>query len=123
MREKFLIAACLLAFSFPALSQPEQVPEPQSTLERIEELLNPANIIKGQITERDVDEIFDLIRSGMAGRPQEPSEELKQKLDRLTTRLMIRGGMAGEILLNEIESRIKRKVREVNEPQSLPGAI
>jgi hypothetical protein len=122
MREKFLLAACLVALSTPALAQ-DQAPEPQSTPERIEEILSPANILKGQITERDVDEIFDLIRSGIAGRPQEPSEELKQKLDRLTTRLMIRGAMAGELLLDEIESRIKRKVREVNEPQSLPGAI
>ena len=123
MRQKIFLAACLIVFSAPALSQPEQVPEPQGTLERIEEILSPANILKGQITEQDVDQLFDILRSTIAGNPKEPSAELKQKLDRLATRLMIRGTMAGDLLLNEIESRIKEKVRQLDEPKPLPGAI
>jgi hypothetical protein len=123
MRVKIVLAACLIALPAFALAQPEEVPEAQSTFERIEEILSPSSILKGQITERDVDELFDLLRAMIAGNPREPSEELKQKLDRLATRLMIRGGMAGELLLDEIESRLKQKVRELNEPDSLPGAI
>jgi hypothetical protein len=123
MRGKYLVTACLLGLAAPVYAESDSIPEPPGVFERIEEILSPSSILKGQITEQDVDEIFDLIRSAMLGNPKEPSDELKQKLDRLASRLMIRGGMAGSLLLDELESRIKQKVRELNQPERLPGAI
>ncbi|MGH8718255.1 MAG: hypothetical protein ACREV0_04830 [Burkholderiales bacterium] len=122
MREKYLVAACLIALSTSVLAQ-DQIPEPQTTLERIEEILSPGSMLRGQITEEDVSEIFALLRSAMAGKSVEPSERLKQKLDALALRLQIRGALAGSLLLDELEARMKRFVRELNQPPRDPNAI
>lgn len=122
MRKKLLLAVCL-ALSTAALAEPDAIPEPQSTLERIEEILSPGNMLRGQITEEDVSELFELLRSAMAGKSVEPSERLKQKLDALALRLQIRGALAGSLLLDEFEARVKGLVRELNKPPRDPNAI
>lgn len=116
MRKKSLIATCLIAFSAPVFAEPEPTPPAQSTMERLGEILSPSEIIRGQISEQDVSELFAVLRSQIAGNPRELSPELKRKLDALAQRLQIRGALAGSLLLDELETQMRKFVRELNEP-------
>ncbi|MGH8729972.1 MAG: hypothetical protein ACREV9_17830 [Burkholderiales bacterium] len=122
MRKNFLLAVCL-ALSTPALAEPDPIPEPQSTLERMEDILNPANVLRGQLSEEDVSELFAVLRSQFTANPRELSPHLKQKLDAIAQRLQIRGALAGSLLLDEMESKMKEFVREMNKPPRDPNAI
>jgi len=116
MGEKFLVAVCLVALSAPVFAEPEPTPPAQSTIERLGEILSPDEILRGQFTEQDVSELFAVLRSQVTGNPRELSPELRQKLDALAQRLQIRGALAGSLLLDELEARMREFVRELNEP-------
>lgn len=122
MRKTVLLALCL-GLSTATAAEPEPIPEAQSTLERLEDILNPANVLRGQLTEQDVSELFAVLRSQFTANPRELSPQLKQKLDGIAQRLQIRGALAGSLLLDEMESKMKEWVREMNEPARDPNAI
>ncbi len=121
MRKIFLTIACCLAFAGSALAETSAHNAlPDTTMAQIAQLLSPENLLRGQITEDDVTEIFAILRSGMLGKPVEPSEQLRKKLEMLGQRMKIRGAIAGMLFMDEIERGVKEMVREINRD---PNAI
>lgn len=126
MRISRVIPVTLFAlfFAVPARagSDPEFEPSaaPENRVEQIENLLSPKSLLRGKISEEDIDEIFMIMRSGMLGKTVEPSARLKQKMEAIGSSVKIRGALAGMLLLDEIERSAKKIVREINQD---PNAI
>ncbi|MBA2352123.1 MAG: hypothetical protein ACR2FI_04965 [Burkholderiales bacterium] len=121
MRKIFLTIACCLAFSGSALAETDaQNALSDTTMAQIAQLLSPESLLRGQITEDDVTEIFAILRSGMLGKPAEPSEQLRKKLEMLGQRMKVRGAIAGMLFMDELERATKEMVREINRD---PNAI
>lgn len=115
MRNILLTIACCMAVAGSAAAETgAQNALSDTTMAQIAQLLSPESLLRGQITEDDVTEIFTILRSGMLGKQVEPSEQLKKKLEVLGQRMKIRGAIAGMLFMDELERAAKEMVREIN---------
>lgn len=114
MRKLVFAIVSMFVFAANAVAETEPPEVFERRLEQIERILSPQSILRGKLSEEDVEEVFTIMRGAMVGKTIEPSERLRSRLQAIGDSVQVRGALAGMLLLDELEAILKNKVREIN---------
>ena len=124
MRNTGRVATILMALACSAPCGAEPLSGPAARLDAQLEAMERGDLLRGLVSEQDVSLVFAhlravLLAASTGGEPPS-AEEIHRRAEAIGRELKARGMLAGLLLLNAIEARVRERMRETPGRPELP---